>query len=139
MFKALGWLAISIVVLAGCEGSTASIGLKSTEQLKEVPTPQLVSAFGTGKFVYGESSRMRAEIVERNVFTPDQWKRIDDMAPKVGDSELLVFAALGAPQRATDTNDIMGYSRAFYYDGSTSRSQSVIVMNGKVVSMTKYQ
>jgi hypothetical protein len=81
-------LLILILFLAGCAGSPLAISMKTAEQLKSVPDEQLCDAYASVK-----SEKIKTELINRNLFTEDEWRSIEIHNFFVGMSKKALFAA----------------------------------------------
>ncbi len=79
---------IWLILIAGCAGSPLAISLKSAKELKAVPDMQLCAAYA-----YSKSKKIKAELLDRNLFDDREWRAIQQNDVFVGMSKKAMLAA----------------------------------------------
>ena len=79
---------IGIILIAGCAGSPIAISMKSPEELKIVSDGQLCAAYA-----YSKSKKVKAELMDRDLFTYQEWQAIEQKSVFVGMSKNAMLAA----------------------------------------------
>lgn len=126
-------VAALILGLAGCrQGSLGEIASRRGEALEATSNEELAGAYAFTKSTFGPSRTLRTEMERRAMFSPEQWARIDAGTIRVGDSESLVWAALGTPEEHSDLLTEKGRSRILTYE---LKGRRVYVDNGIVTAI----
>ena len=76
----------------GCAGSPGRVLLTNSEKLRQVSSFDLCRTF-----FLRPAAKLRAELKERDEFTPDEWAFIDEQRIYVGMRELVLVCAWGYP------------------------------------------
>lgn len=127
-------MALCVVLLAGCSGTIGGVCMKSPEELKAEPTPNVAAAYGYASRFIGDDKKLRAELKRRNAFTPEQWDRIDRKKIVIGDPVELVYASWGSPTSVRNwTTEYSGGQEFEYYH--VDRSNFVYIRDGRVAAV----
>lgn len=81
-------LILMFMFIAGCAGSPWAISLMPKEELRKVPDGQLCAAYA-----YSKSKKLKAELVDRNLFDDREWRAIQNSDVFVGMSKNAMLAA----------------------------------------------
>jgi len=81
-------LILILMLITGCAGSPIAISMKSPEELKIVPDGQLCAAYA-----YSKSKKVKAELMDRNLFDDREWRAIRENDVFVGMSKNAMLAA----------------------------------------------
>lgn len=115
------WMTGAVIVLAalgGCAGSPWEISNRSGEQLEDTPTERILWAYSSGRSQLEPSKNLRAELERREVFTAEEWERIDSGRLQLGDSKEMVLATYGEPRsRGGSTWQGLGSYEYWHYNG----------------------
>ena len=91
MFSKLIVVLLPLLAL-GCAGSPGRVLLTNSEKLRQVSSFDLCRSF-----FLRPAAKLRAELKERDEFTPDEWAFIDEQRIYVGMRELVLVCAWGYP------------------------------------------
>lgn len=120
-------LLIWIMLIAGCAGSPLAISIKSASELKTVSNPQLCAAYA-----YSKSKKVKAELLDRNLFDEREWRAIEDSDVFVGMSKNAMLAAR-ANLCMTGVSKIGDYGMVeIYKEMATTVDAYIYVRNEKV-------
>ena len=81
-------ITVIVMIIVGCAGSPLAVSMKSSEELKMVPSRQLCAAYA-----YSKSRKVKAELVARDLFDEREWRAIQAGDVFVGMSKNAMLAA----------------------------------------------
>ena len=126
-------LCCCLFVLPACKGSYAEMAMRSPDELQALPKDQLVAVYANERGKWGENKKLRAEVERRQLFTPDQWAKIEKGTFGVGDPEGVVWVAWGKPDQIHTLTSGAGVSRVLVYgDHADNR---VYITDGRVTAL----
>lgn len=92
------WIGLLTLALSGCAGFVGEITTASPDELRKYSSEQLAWAYGSDWKFWGKKNRnIRAELTDRNTFSPEEWKLIDARKIRERCHQDVVMAAWGPP------------------------------------------
>lgn len=129
-------IVLSTALLGCAAGSPGEIATRRGEALASTSSPELISAYAWERkapsLVHDNETVLRAEIDRRNLFSDEQWSRIETKSIRIGDPEILVWASWGPPDRIHKLTTASGERRALTWNDSRSL---VYIEDHKVVAI----
>ena len=143
-------LIVCLMLGAGCVGYAGPdfsqrktiVDLSPAELREYGDTNTLLAAYGNFRrrlHAQGKvnTHNLRQELVRRNLFTQDQWARIDKKEMQIGDSPMLLRASWGSPRRINTRVARNGRRQQWVY-GSPPFTSYVHIVDGAITSLHKF-
>lgn len=132
MFKKWAFVLVPLLVL-GCAGSPGRVLLTKPDKLQAVSTSDLCKSY-----YLRPTAKLKLELRDRNVFTPEEWSFIDQRKIYIGMREVALMCAWGYPglfgwvtESVTDQGT---HWQWVYRSCPVCKAQYVYVKDGKVTN-----
>lgn len=124
---------LSIVLLGGCAGSPARIGMMAVDELPSEDSRNLCRAYH-----HHGSEKAKAELIRRNEIPADEWSDIEEKKIRIGMSELGLVCSWGKPGIYGSINRTVNKygerTQWVYRSCSRCKAKYVYTENGKITS-----
>ena len=137
MLRNLLAAAVASCLLAGCATGTRG---KNSVELQSEPTLAVATVYGDARLTpFVSVKKWETELVRREAFTAAEWESIKAGKIGVGDSQEVVAAAWGSPDRITTHTEVGNSGQLWYFRGDTTLRPGGIVIfrGGRVASITR--
>ena len=107
----------------------------SVDEIKEIPTENLIGVYaqGKGRHGLGTPQKVEDELKRRNIFTEEEWGLIKQKKIKIGMREIAMLASWGSTP-ANTTRTANGIRRQWVF-GRPPHARYVYTENGRVTSI----
>ena len=105
---------LPLVCIVGCAGSPIHLSTASPKELREYNNVRALC----NAYHFTKDKEILVELKRRNLFTDEEWKRINSGNIKMGDSHLLLMASWGDPVKINRTVILGGAHEQWVYSSS---------------------
>ena len=124
-------ITLYFVILAGCAGSPARIGMMSPEELRAENSYNLCNAYA-----FDKSEKSKNELIRREAIPKEEWPIIEQKKIIIGMSELGLICSWGLPGIDGNVNKTVtagGVRKQWVYRGCrVCKGKYVYTENGKI-------